>query len=202
MALYAKAGLEENATCSAAQRAVASVGGEVWQKSGRGERERQVERAFRPTWVEAATVKRTARLVLLLEECDPDGIDLEQGARLGAFICRLSPAWASTACRMYLNLRTTSNRLHDRERDRCYLGCGVDDSLSHYAHCMPLRFITDIFDDVSARHDSAGEFYGIGLAASCPDVPGAIRRNVLVCLAYHAVRARRRDEGVPTAAEA
>lgn len=45
-------------------------------------------------------------------------------------------------------------------------------------------------------HDSLAEFYGLGPAAECFVVAGAIRRGVIACTAYHSVRARRRGEAV------
>lgn len=57
----------------------------------------------------------------------------------------------------------------------------------------PLRMIAGMLDDDSS---SASSFYRIVLATCFPDVPGAVRRNVIACAAYHSVRARRRDEGV------
>lgn len=87
-------------------------------------------------------------------------------------------------------------------RDFCYFGCEAIDSVSHYVDCVPLPFIAGMFDDKSSPDDDAGAFYGVGPAASCEHVLGAILRNVIACAAYHAVRAKRRDVGVPTTAVA
>lgn len=78
-------------------------------------------------------------------------------------------------------------------RARCYLEFDASGSPSHDLHCMPLRLIAGMFDEISAPHDCKGDFYGVGPAAACPDVAGAIRRGVIACSAY---RARWRDEGV------
>lgn len=76
------------------------------------------------------------------------------------------------------------------------------DSLVRDLFCMPLRLISVMCDDESAPHDDVASFFGIGPAAECPNVAGAIRRGVVAFAAYRAVRAHRRDAGVPSVAVA
>lgn len=109
-------------------------------------------------------------------------------ARVRGLVSSFPSVCAVTAVRVHFNPWATSHSFHDREREACYWGCGAPDRLVHYLFYIPMRA-------------SAGMLNDEYLPRECTDVAGAIRRGVIACAAHRAMRARRRDEGVPSVAE-
>lgn len=58
--------------------------------------------------------------------------------------------------------------------------------------------VAGMFNDEAAPHDDVASLYSLGPATQCPNVEWALRRAMLVCAAYQAVRAHRRDHRVST----
>lgn len=201
MAVLMRAAVEPRMQVSEAYSAVASIPDTVWKRSGRQRKEQMVADDISQNWVTRAVMQRTRR-VLQTGDTARMPLDFAQVHRVRDCIARLPVAWTVPATRIFLNLWTTSHRMHDIVRDGCYWGCDSPDSLNHYVDCIPLRMVAGMFDDAAAPYDEPSSFYGLGPASQCPDVEWAIRRGVLACMAYHAVRAHRRDHGVPTAADA
>lgn len=143
MAVFAQTAVEETSGVSVAQRAVSQIDGEDWRRFGRRDRAGRAERALAPVWVARAKQVRIASLLEASAEAEAPGIDAAQVGRLRALVSRLPLAWATTATRMYLKLWTTSHRLHDRGRDRCYVGCDAADSLALHSLHAPAFYRRD-----------------------------------------------------------
>lgn len=201
-ALHLQSAVSPDSGAGRAMKIVAGISEEVWRKSGRGEKERLVAEGLRPVWVARAVAKRMRQVLLTSERPGAPEMDSVQIERVRLLVCTLSPAWAVTASRTFLNLWTTSHRVHDEVRDACYWGCEAVDSLGHYLTCEPLRMIVAMFDDEASPYDEIASFYGIGPGDACPSAQGAMRRAILACHAYHTVRATRRERGMLEAAEA
>lgn len=195
-AMHLLASVSGDRDATDAMQAVAAVPEDEWVKMGRAEKEQLVAEKLRPNWVERAITKRMQKVLRSSEEHEARGMDEIQIERIRSLVCQLTPAWAVTACRMFLNLWTTSHRMHDESRDACYWGCEAVDSLGHYLTCAPLRMIVSMFDEDSTPHDSVAAFFGVGAADECPCARGAVRRAVLAGHVYHTVRAARRETGI------
>lgn len=159
-------------------------------------------RAVAPRWVAKAVQSRLAK-VLLGDGSEPEPPpDAAQLDCIRGHARRLSPQWAVTLMRGPLNWWCTSHRMHDGTRDMCLFGCaGQGDCLAHYLRCAPVRMTVGIFDE-SDPHTSVADFFGLGEAADVSDPPAAFRRLILATLGYHAVRAHRRQHGMPSALRA
>lgn len=87
-----------------------------------------VAEALAPTWVHTLVLKRIAHVLRASAE-DAPLMDHAQVHRVLESVSALSLALAVTPSRTFLNLWTTSQRVHDGVRDRCLWGCDADDSL-------------------------------------------------------------------------
>lgn len=151
--------------------------------------------AIAPRWVRKAIMERLTRLLL------GDGSEPQQpldGVTLDAFrghVRAVSPQGAVKLLRAPLNWQCASHRMHDSVRDGCLFGCAAAaDRLEHYVRCVPLHMTVDLFDDAGTG-TSISDVYGIGDASDVSSHTAAFRRLMLVTVAYHAVRAARRQLG-------
>lgn len=86
-------------------------------------------------WVYAAVRDRLS--LILPDRSDvPQDLDIDGIRR---FVSALSPQWSVTSMRFYLNLWTTSHRMHIAEPEGCLFGCRGADNFRHYVVCPFLR---------------------------------------------------------------
>lgn len=147
---------------------------------------RAAEAALYSDWVAPAITARWSRM----------GIDIEfaQIEHFRECIVRLPEAVAPMATRFLLNGWTTSDRMHDRVRDDCLLGCaGAPDSLKHYISCTGLRGLLEISS--SPEEMPLSQCLGLCTREASPPAKVAVRRLVCATALYQAMRDERRKMG-------
>lgn len=76
-------------------------------------------------------------------------MDIAQVQAVGVLFSQLNPAWAIATTRLFLSVWATPHRMHVEHRDFCPYGCSAPDSLVHFLHSMPLRFLVGIVHETS-----------------------------------------------------